>query len=78
MDNMTEKIRESIRIELAKKRWNQTDLSENANLSRQQVSYLMNEGGSLSEGWQKIFDALGLEVIVVPKSSSTVLLKRGE
>ena len=60
MEAMTEQIRESIRIELAKKRWNQTDLSEKAGLSRQQVSYLMNDGGSLSEGWHKIFDALGL------------------
>lgn len=64
MDIVTDKIRESIRIQLAKRKWNQTDLANNAELSRQQVSYLMNEGGSLSEGWQKILDAVGLELVV--------------
>lgn len=67
MDSVTDKIREAIRVECAKRKWNQTNLAQNADLSRQQVSYLLNEGGSLSEGWQKIFETLGLELVVVKK-----------
>lgn len=67
MLSMTEDIRTVIRIELAKRNWNQTRLADETDLSKQFVSYLMNGGGEVNEGWRKIFEALGLELTVKPK-----------
>ena len=67
MFNMTEDIRTAVRVEMAKRNWNQTRLADETDLSKQFVSYLMNGGGEVNEGWRKIFNTLGLELTVKPK-----------
>lgn len=67
MVEMTKDIRTAIRIEMAKRNINQTELAKQAGLSRQFVSYLLRGGGEVNEGWQKIFDTLGLELTVREK-----------
>ncbi len=68
MENMTNSIREIIRVELARRDWNKSKLADESGLSRQYVSELMGgKAGNLSEAWQRIFDTLGLEVVVQPK-----------
>lgn len=65
---MTDKVREAIRIELARRNWNKTRLAEETGLSRQYISELMaGKAGSLSPAWGKVLDALGLELTVKPK-----------
>ena len=67
---MTDAIREAIRIELARRDWNRTRLADETGLSRQYISELMGgKAGNLSPAWQRIFDELGLEVVVQPKGS---------
>lgn len=68
MDTVTEKLRETIRIEMARRNWNKTRLAEETGLSRQYISELMSgKAGNLTEAWQRIFDVLGLELTVKPK-----------
>ncbi len=65
---MTEGIREAVRIELARRDWNRTRLADETGLSRQYISELIGgKAGNLSPAWQRIFDELGLEVVVQPK-----------
>ena len=68
MKRMTDEIREVIRIELARRNWNKTKLSDETGLSRQYISELVNgKAGTLSPAWERIFEALGLELSVKPK-----------
>jgi transcriptional regulator with XRE-family HTH domain len=82
MMTMTEQIREAVRIELAKRKWSQSELARRIDKTPQFISQIMgSERGDVPNYWQSIFNELGLELTVVPKnSSSTVLLKpkRGE
>lgn len=65
---MTEGIREAVRIELARRDWNRTRLADETGLSRQYISELIGgKAGNLSPAWQRIFDELGLEVVVQPR-----------
>lgn len=65
---MTDNIREAIRIELARRDWNRTQLADETGLSRQYISELMGgKAGSLSPAWARILDTLGLELVVQPK-----------
>lgn len=67
---MTDSVREAIRIELAKRNWNRTKLAEETGLSRQYISELMGgKAGVLSPAWQRVFDKLGLELVLQPKGS---------
>lgn len=66
--SVNDKIREAVRVELARRDWNKTRLAEKTQLSRQYISELMNgKAGNLTEAWQRILDALGLELTVKPK-----------
>jgi ribosome-binding protein aMBF1 (putative translation factor) len=61
-------IRESVRVELARKDMTQTDLAERLGVSRQRVNqFIRGRGGNLHGLWQKIFDELGLELVVREK-----------
>lgn len=65
---MNEGIREAVRIELARRDWSRTRLADETGLSRQYISELIGgKAGNLSPAWQRIFDELGLEVVVQPK-----------
>ena len=65
MENMTENIREAIRVELARRDWTKAHLADETGVSRQYVSELMNgKAGNLSGAWEAIFDTLGLELTV--------------
>jgi ribosome-binding protein aMBF1 (putative translation factor) len=80
MATMTEEIREAVRVELAKRKWSQSELARRIDKTPQFISQIMgSERGDVPDYWQSIFDALGLELTVVPKSSSALLKqKRGE
>ena len=63
--SVNDAIRTAIRIELAKRRMNQSELASRVNVSKQHMSSLMSgKSGNVSEVWQRIFDELGLELVV--------------
>jgi ribosome-binding protein aMBF1 (putative translation factor) len=79
MENMTNDIRKAVKKQMIDKDLNQTELAQMIGKSRQQVNdVLSGRTGHLADTWQEIFDALGLELIVVSKDSSTVRTGRGE
>ncbi len=68
METMTEQIREAVRIELAKRKWSQSELARRIEKSPQFISQIMgNDRGDVPEYWQNIFDELGLELVVKAK-----------
>lgn len=68
LDKMNDQIRRAVRIELAKHNQKQTDLAERLGVTRQYVSALMRgETGNVPDVWQRIFDDLGLELVVQAK-----------
>jgi ribosome-binding protein aMBF1 (putative translation factor) len=70
MDTMTEQIREAVRIELAKRKWSQSELARRIEKSPQFVSQIMgSDRGDVPEYWQSIFDELGLELMVKAKGN---------
>ena len=70
MDNVNERIRQAVRVELAKRDSNQARLAEKIGVSRQQINNVMRaRAGNVPEVWQRIFDELGLELVVRPTAS---------
>jgi transcriptional regulator with XRE-family HTH domain len=65
---MNEQIRKAVRVELVRRDMQQKDLAERTGMSQQHVSALLTgRSGNLPGGWEKIFDALDLELEVVTK-----------
>lgn len=67
---MNERIREAVRIELARRRSNQTRLAHKVGVTPQYISDIMNgKSGNVPTVWGRIFDELGLELTVKPKDA---------
>lgn len=68
MQSMTDEIRQAVKIELVKKRMTQGELAERAGITPQHFSRMMQGSSSnVPESWQRVFDELGLELVVQPK-----------
>jgi len=68
MELMNERIREAVRVELARRKSNQARLADEVGVSRQYISDLMSgRSGNVPGVWERIFDELGLELTVVAK-----------
>ncbi len=64
MEPMNERIREAVRIELARRDWNQARLADTIGVSRQYLSEIMRgKAGNVPAVWGKVFDELGLELV---------------
>jgi DNA-binding phage protein len=71
MQSMTDDIRQAVRIELVKRRMTQTGLAEQAGITPQHLSRMMQgDSSNIPGSWEKVFDTLGLEVVVRPKQES--------
>ncbi len=69
MANVNSKIREAVRIELARLDKNQAQLAQEVGVSRQYMSDIMRaKAGNVPAVWQKVLDALGLEIVAKSKS----------
>lgn len=65
---MNRQIREAIRVELARRNETQAALARRIGVTRQYLSNIMTgKTGNVADVWQKVFDDLGLELVVVPK-----------
>ena len=70
MEPVNDKVRQAVRIELARRDSNQAKLADRIGVSRQYVSDVMRgKAGRVPAVWQKILDDLGLEVVVRPKEA---------
>lgn len=70
MVEMTDHIREEVRVAMVRQKVTQVELAERVGLARSHVSALLNgHRGRLPEAWQKLLDGLGLELVVMPKRS---------
>lgn len=68
MANVNNKIREAVRIELARRDKNQAQLAHEVGVSRQYMSDIMRaKAGNVPAVWQKVFDALDLELVAKEK-----------
>lgn len=68
MKSMTDSIRRSVRIELAKRDYTQADLARQIGMKPQQLSSMMRgKVSKMPANWQKVLDALDLELVAVPK-----------
>ena len=68
MANMTDHIREEVRVAMIRQHVTQTELAERVGLSRQHISHLLTgHRGKLPEAWERLLDGLGLELTVRAK-----------
>lgn len=68
MEPMNDHIREAVRIELARRRSNQTRLAQQVGVTPQYISDIMSgKSGNVPSVWGRIFDELGLELTVKAK-----------
>lgn len=70
MTSMNDLIREEVRVALARKDLNQSELAERLGISKQYLNAYMNgKAGNVPRLWSKVFDELGLELVVQPKAA---------
>jgi transcriptional regulator with XRE-family HTH domain len=71
MATVNERIREAVRVELARRGESQSQLAERVGVSRQYLSDVMRgRAGNVPALWQKVLEDLGLELVVQPKTRS--------
>lgn len=70
MTGMNPKVREAVRQTLKARDLTQAEIAEQIGLKQPDVARLLNgRVGRVPENWQKLLDALGLELVAVPKQS---------
>ena len=68
MNDMNEQIREEVRVAMARRDLKQSELAERIGVSRQYLNtYLSGGAGNVPRLWKKMFDELGLELVVKPR-----------
>lgn len=71
MERMNDSIREAVRVELARRRSNQTRLARQVGVTPQYISEIMGgRSGNIPSVWARIFDELGLELMVVKREET--------
>lgn len=69
MGTVNERIREAVRVELARRASNQAQLADKVGVSKQYISDVMRaRAGNVPAVWQRILDELDLDLVVVPKA----------
>lgn len=70
MNNMTEKIRQQIRDVMTEQEMTTYRLAQMTGIDQPNVTRLLKgRSGKIPESWQKVLDALGLELIVKQKDN---------
>ncbi|MFC3919244.1 helix-turn-helix transcriptional regulator [Deinococcus metalli] len=68
---MNKQVRDAVRQAMEKRDMSQGDLAKLLSVERPNLTRLLNgRSGQVPKMWQEVFNALGLEIIVVPKSGS--------
>ena len=77
IQSMTDDIKATLRAEIARQGKTMADVAREIGTSRNQMSRMLSakrkdSSGELPEVWQTLFEHLGFELTVKPKSSSDV------
>ena len=68
MGTVNDRIREAVRVELARRASNQAELAEKVGVSKQYISDVMRaRAGKVPAVWQRILDELDLELVVTKR-----------
>ena len=68
MATVNERIRQAVRIELARRDSNQAQLADKVGVSRQYINNVMRaRAGNVPAVWQRIFDELELDLVVTKR-----------
>ncbi len=68
MTGMNEKVRGTVKEAMKRRRVTQTRLAEETGLTQPALAKLLNGNvGKVPENWQRVLDALGLELVAIPK-----------
>lgn len=68
MASMNRQIREEVRVALARRNETQAVLARRIGVTPQYLSDIMRgKSGNVPDVWQKVFDDLGLELVVVKR-----------
>lgn len=71
MMGMNEQVRQAVRERMKDQGITQVELGEQIGMAQPNVQRLLSgRVGSVPESWQKVLDALGMELIAVPKQES--------
>ena len=74
MDIFNENTLTAIRVEMARRNINQSQLAESAGISRQYLSEMMRgRGGDVPDSWQRVLMALGWRVAILDSDNNEVI-----
>lgn len=68
MNGMNEQVRQKVRESMKAHGMTQADLGDAVGMAQPHIARLLGgKVGAVPESWEKVLDALGLELIAVPK-----------
>ena len=68
LNGMNEQVRQVVRERMKERGVTQTKLAEETGMQQPNLQRLLaGRVGAVPESWQKVLDALGLELVAVPK-----------
>lgn len=72
MNGMNEKVRQGVREVMKSRGLTHQDLAELTGIARPNVTRLLGGSvGMVPDNWQKMLDALGLELVAVPRGDGS-------
>ncbi len=70
MDSMNDNIRETVKDRMKARKLTQRELARRTDMHETNLARLLaGRSGKINEGWQKVLDELGLELVAVPKGT---------
>ncbi len=71
MTGMNEQVRRAVRERMQEQGLTQTELGELVGMAQPNVQRLLaGRVGAVPESWQRVLDALGLELVAVPRKEA--------
>jgi transcriptional regulator with XRE-family HTH domain len=80
MNSMNGTIRQTVKNHMRARDLTQRELARRTDMHETNLARLLaGRSGKINEGWQRVLDELGLELIAVPKGTDiSKLLEKGE
>jgi transcriptional regulator with XRE-family HTH domain len=79
MENMNDTIRQTVRDRMRARDLTQRELAKRTDMHETNLARILaGRSGKINEGWQRVLDELGLELVAVPKGTDLSELERRE
>lgn len=76
MDNVNETIRQTVKEKMKMRELTQRELAKRTDMHETNLARLLaGRSGKINEGWQRVLDELGLELVAVPKGTDLTQFK---